>query len=59
LNNGTHEEADRAEFDRKTVHRGVTNLEQVDLSLQSSLLVTGTIFRGAGGCAWQREGYPG
>ena len=33
LNKGTHEENDRAEFDRHTVAMIVTNLEQLDLAL--------------------------
>lgn len=34
LNKGTHEEADRAEFDRQTVQLIVTTLEQLDAALQ-------------------------
>jgi DNA sulfur modification protein DndD len=33
LNKGTHEEADRAEFDRQTVNKIVTALEQLDAAL--------------------------
>jgi len=33
LNKGTHEEADRAEFDRPTVNQIVTALEQLDVAL--------------------------
>jgi len=34
LNKGTHEEADRAEFDRQSVQLIVTTLEQLDAALQ-------------------------
>lgn len=33
LNKGTHEEADRAEFDHQTVNEIVTALEQLDAAL--------------------------
>jgi DNA sulfur modification protein DndD len=33
LNKGTHEEADRAEFDRQTVEQIITALEQLDAAL--------------------------
>ena len=33
LNKGTHEEADRAEFDRQSVEEVVSNLEHIDAAL--------------------------